>query len=80
MWIIGFALLIIGTYLMFFPAKFLSYDSKRLPNFWDPHGQDILLLNWKSRRKITLVIGIIFFIGGIVVFLSIYLAYQAKLA
>jgi len=80
-WIIGFVLLFIGTYLMFFPARFLSYDSRRLPNFWDNHGaRDIVLLNWKSRRAITLALGIIFLIGGVVIFLSIYLAYHARLA
>jgi uncharacterized membrane protein len=79
-WILGFVLLFIGSYLMFFPEKFLSYDSKLLPNFWDPHGRDIVLLNWKSRRLVTFIIGIVFFIGSIVVFLTIYLTNQAKLA
>jgi uncharacterized membrane protein len=79
-WVLGFVLLFIGLFLVLFTEKFLSYDSKRLPNFWDPHGIDIVLLNWKSRRSITLIMGIIFLLGSIVVFLSIYIASQAKIA
>lgn len=79
-WIIGFVLLFIGLFLVLFTEKFLSYDSKILPNFLDPHGIDIFLLNWKSRRAITLIIGIVFLLGSIVVFLSIYIASQAKIA
>lgn len=80
-WIIGFVLLFIGLYLILFTEKFLSYDSKILPNFWDHHGaEDIVLLNWKSRKLITFIIGIIFFLGGFVIFLGIYYAYQAKIA
>lgn len=80
MWVLGFVLLFIGLYLILFTEKFLSYDSKRLPNFWDPHGIDIVLLNWKSRRAITLIIGTVFLLGSIVIFLSMYLAYQMKIA
>jgi hypothetical protein len=77
----GFILLFLGLYLIFFTEKFLSYDSKLLPNFWDSHGaRDILLLNWKSRRLITIVIGVIFLLGSIAIFLSIYYAFYAKLA
>jgi len=68
-WVLGFVLLFIGSYLMFFPEKFLSYDSKLLPNFWDHHGaKDIVLLNWKSRRLVTFIIGIIFLLGVLLFF------------
>ena len=79
-WVLGFVLLFIGLYLILCTEIFLKYDSKKLPNFWDPHGIDIILLNWKNRKIITLIIGIVFLLGSIVIFLSIYLNFQAKLA
>lgn len=80
-WVLSFVLLFIGLYLILFTEKFLNYDSKRLPNFWDSHHKgDIVLTNWKSRRTITLIIGIVFLLGSIVIFLSIYLTSQAKMA
>ena len=79
-WVLGSVLILIGLYLILFTEKFLSYDSKMLPNFWDPHGIDIVLLNWKYRRMITFIIGMVFLISGLLLFLSIYYANQAKLA
>lgn len=71
-WILGFLLFLIGLYLVLFPEKFLSYDSRRLPNFWDPRGFDLVLINWKSRKLVTFIIGIIFLVAGLLVFWSIY--------
>jgi len=79
-WILGFVLSFIGLFLIFFTEKFLSYDSKILPNFWDSYGKDIVLNNWKSRRIITLIIGIVFLISGLLIFLSNYYFFQARLA
>ncbi len=82
-WLLGSVLLFMGLYLIIFPEKFLSYDSKRLPNFWDNHHKrDVVITNWKSRRKFTIAIGIVFLVAGLFVFCStIYnvIAY-AKLA
>jgi len=73
MWVLGSVLLFIGLYLILFTENFLKYDSKGLPNFWDSHHKgDVMLLNWKNRRLITLIIGIVFLLGSIVIFLNIY--------
>ena len=81
MWLLSFVLLFMGLYLIIFPEKFLNYDSKRLPNFWDHHHKkDIVLTNWKGRRKFTKFIGIVFLVAGLLVFWSIINIYYIKIA
>lgn len=80
MWLLGSVLMFMGLYLTLFPAKFLHYDSKSLPNFWDLFGSGFVLTNWKSRRRITRVMGIIFVIASLLIFWSIYNIYYASIA
>jgi len=80
-WLLADVLLFIGFFLILFPEKFLSYDSKWMPNFWDNHHKrDIVLINWKSRKRLTLIVGIIFLVGGLLVFLNIYITTYTRLA
>lgn len=81
MWVLADVLLFIGLFLAIFPEKFLSYDSKHLPNFWDHrHKGDIFLTNWKTRRKFTILVGIAFIIASLLVFWSIYNSAYIKFA